>query len=871
MKTSQAKDMQRKNGKHCPELQNITHDGVAVYSAIDEGQDFIFCEHNPAGERITGLLQTQVVGRRVTEVFPGIGTLGLLDVLRRVYKTGRSEQHPVNHYEDERIVLWVENSVFKLPSGKIVAVYRDITDRKQAEEALVHLSLLRDTMLAVHRQLAKPQKIENLIQKICTIFVEKKGYKSSWIALLDKKQCCTFSGNSGVLQAFHLLQHKMGQGHLPPCIRQVLERKMLVCYTSQQQICSSCIISNGHPDAGVMVAPIVYEERVYGVVTVFLDKQLVHNSEERMLLEKMAADIAFALYNREQDRKRLLVEREIRIRDKISRTFIIHQDNDLFGGVLDIVLDAMESRFGVFGYLDGPDMLVCPSMTTAMWEQCEMDDTTIYFPEEKWTGIWREALQTGKTQCVNRSCTVPKGHAPIDTSVATAIVSGSQVIGLLQVANKTDGYDEQDEKLLESIATTIAPILQARLAQQSTEKKLKGALQEYTNLYNNVPDMLVSVDAETGNVIQCNQTLIDKLGYTRSEIIGHPALDFYHPDCLEKGKKKIIPTLENMGRVMGRELILQKKDGSRLFVSVDISAVRDDENNIIQSSSVIHDITERKMMEEQLLISEKMTTIAGLAAGVAHEINTPLSGILQSIQLIEMGFDPVREENQQLAVECGVNLFKIQDYLRKKDLTYFLNGVRNSADTAAHIIADLLQFSRPQENDMALVSLTELIDRSIELAKTDYSLKKEYNIINVDFIRHDSTENLKLYCVAMELEQVFINLIKNSCQAMIEKKGFRDPQIILNTKKCGGMVVIEVIDNGPGMDEGTSLQVFDPFYTTKEVGKGTGLGLSVAYSIINEKHGGSIRVEKTSPEGTQFTIELPMESTGYSAYRSAHA
>jgi len=861
MKTSQAKDMQQNNGRHCPELQNITHDGVAVYSAVDGGQDFIFYEHNPAGERITGLSQAQVVGRRVTEVFPGIGALGLLDVLRRVYKTGRSEQHPVNHYEDDRIVLWVENSVFKLPSGKIVAVYRDITERKQAEEALVHLSLLRDTMLAVHRQLAAPQKIEDLIQKICTIFVEKKGYRSSWIALLDKKQCCTFSGNSGLLQDFYLLQQKMGQGNLPPCVQQVLEQKRLVCYTNQQQICSGCVINNGYPDAGVMVAPLIYEERIYGVITVSLDKQLVHNSEERTLLEKMAADIAFAFYNRQQDRKRLLVEREIKIRDKISRAFIIHQDNDLFGGVLDIVLDAMESKLGVFGYLDGPDMLVCPSLTTTVWEQCQMEDKTIYFPEEKWAGIWREALQTGITQCANRSFTVPEGHVPIDNSMATAIVSGRQVIGLIQVANKTDGYDEQDEKLLESIATTIAPILQARLAQQSTEKKLKGALQEYTNLYNNVPDMLVSVDAETGNVIQCNQTLIDKLGYERSEIIGYPALDFYHPDSLEEGRNEMISTWKDMGKVMGREIILQKKDGSRLFVSVDISAVRDDENNIIQSSSVIHDITERKKMEEQLLISEKMTTIAGLAAGVAHEINTPLSGILQSIQLIEMGFDPAREDNQQLAAECGVNLSNIQDYLQKKDLTYFLSGIRNSANTAAHIIADLLQFSRPQENDMAQVSLTELIDRSIELAKTDYSLKKEYNILNVEFIRQDSDENVKLFCVAMELEQVFINLIKNSCQAMIEKKGFQDPQIILSTKRCNSMVVIDIVDNGPGMDEGTSLQVFDPFFTTKEVGKGTGLGLSVAYSIINEKHGGSIRVEKTSSAGTQFVIELPMERT----------
>ena len=106
---------------------------------------------------------------------------------------------------------------------------------------------------------------------------------------------------------------------------------------------------------------------------------------------------------------------------------------------------------------------------------------------------------------------------------------------------------------------------------------------------------------------------------------------------------------------------------------------------------------------------------------------------------------------------------------------------------------------------------------------------------------------------------MFINLIKNSCQAMIEQKGSRDPQITFRTKKCDNMAVIEVEDNGPGMDEETRLCVFDPFFTTKEMGKGTGLGLSVAYSIIHDKHGGSICVAKTFSAETEFTIELPMD------------
>lgn len=398
---------------------------------------------------------------------------------------------------------------------------------------------------------------------------------------------------------------------------------------------------------------------------------------------------------------------------------------------------------------------------------------------------------------------------------------------------------------------------QIRLRDQA-EEALQNALTEYADLYNNALDMFVSADADTTQVIRCNQTLLTTLGYSREEIIGRPVFDLYHPDCLDEVKNNIFPTFYRTGTITNRELKLQCKDGSPLSVTLDLSAFRDKEGRIIQSRSVLHDISDRKWLQEQLIINEKMATIAGLAAGVAHEINTPLSGILQSIQLIEMGLDPEQEENRQLAAKCGIELANVRSYLQKKELDFFLNGIKESATTAAHIISDLLQFSRPRISERAAVSLTDLIDHSIELAKADYSLKKEYNILNVEFIREYSPDLPEVNCMAMEIEQVLINLIKNSCQAMAENGGPTAPHIIVRTKQRDEMAVIEVEDNGPGIEEKISLQIFDPFFTTKDIGKGTGLGLTVSYSIICDKHGGTLQLTSLPDKGTKTIIELPI-------------
>lgn len=118
------------------ELFENMSDGVAVYMAVGDGEDFVFVGHNKGGERISGLPRSEVIGRSVCEVFPGVEPMGLFEVFRRVWRTGEPEHFPMTQYQDDRIAVWVDNYVYRLPDRKVVAIYRDETQRRQAEEAL---------------------------------------------------------------------------------------------------------------------------------------------------------------------------------------------------------------------------------------------------------------------------------------------------------------------------------------------------------------------------------------------------------------------------------------------------------------------------------------------------------------------------------------------------------------------------------------------------------------------------------------------------------------------------------------------------------------------------------------------------------------
>ena len=277
----------------------------------------------------------------------------------------------------------------------------------------------------------------------------------------------------------------------------------------------------------------------------------------------------------------------------------------------------------------------------------------------------------------------------------------------------------------------------------------------------------------------------------------------------------------------------------------------------------IDDVSSKIQMEEVMVQTEKMMSVGGLAAGMAHEINNPLSAIVQGAQNIKRRLSPDIAANIKTAEELGIDLDTIRMYLANRQIMKFLDNIQDAGERAAHIVTNMLQFSRQSSRTLALTSIPDLLDQAVEIAGSDYDLKKGYDFKRLKLVKEYDENNILVPCARQEIEQVLLNLFKNAAQA-IKERGDKNVdlnyqgQIRISCHFESGHCVIGIEDNGIGMDAETRKRVFEPFFTTKDVGVGTGLGLSVSYFIITSHHGGTMDARSEKLKGTCFTIRLPL-------------
>ncbi|WP_320006211.1 DUF3365 domain-containing protein [Maridesulfovibrio sp.] len=389
-------------------------------------------------------------------------------------------------------------------------------------------------------------------------------------------------------------------------------------------------------------------------------------------------------------------------------------------------------------------------------------------------------------------------------------------------------------------------------ARSYAEKELLNTQRYLANILNSMPSILVGVDPE-GNVTHWNTEAEKFSNIPSSEAIGRPLAETMPKMQNELGKvldamrTRTIETKSMETRTNGDTT---RYDDITIFPLV---------ANCIQGAVIrIDDVTERINLEQMMIQSEKMLSVGGLAAGMAHEINNPLAGILGHAQNMQKRLLSDMEKNKSTAEECGMSFEQLQDYLHKRNIPLMINGIQESGKRAAAIVSNMLNFSRKSEQKTKLHHLNELLDNTIELAANDYNLKKHYDFRKIEIIREYAEDLPPVLCDGNEIQQVFLNLLRNGAEAMTDKTYTNDePRFICRTKRQNDKYIVEIEDNGPGIMLDQKNIVFDPFYTTKEVGKGTGLGLSVSYFIITNQHKGIMEVDSVPGEWTRFTIKLP--------------
>lgn len=389
-----------------------------------------------------------------------------------------------------------------------------------------------------------------------------------------------------------------------------------------------------------------------------------------------------------------------------------------------------------------------------------------------------------------------------------------------------------------------------RLRAEEEMRRLRNYL---ANVINSMPSVLVGVD-QNGCVTQWNAA---------AEAATGVAAESAHGQSLERLMPMLGHQLEKVWQAMQAgtietELKVPRKvQGEMRYQDVTVYPLA---GNGIEGAVIrVDDVTERVRIEEMMVQSEKMLSIGGLAAGMAHEINNPLGVILQALQNIFRRVSPDLPANIRAAEECGIALTSLRQYLEQREILVFMEDIRQSGQRAAEIVANMLSFSRKADGGGSPADLAELLDRTVLLAGSDYDLKKCRDFRQIEIVREYEPGLPPVVCQAGKIQQVFLNILRNGAEAMMAiKDAGRTPRFVLRVAQDQGMVRVEIEDNGPGMDEATRRRVFEPFFTTKPPGSGTGLGLSVSYFIITEDHGGAMVVESNPGVGTRFIIQLPL-------------
>ncbi|RTZ96287.1 MAG: PAS domain-containing sensor histidine kinase [Deltaproteobacteria bacterium] len=350
----------------------------------------------------------------------------------------------------------------------------------------------------------------------------------------------------------------------------------------------------------------------------------------------------------------------------------------------------------------------------------------------------------------------------------------------------------------------------------------------------NAVDGVIAVD-KTGKVLIFNNTATELFGYTIEEALNSVNIREIYPEgvAYEVMRKLRSEEYGGRGKLRSYQVDVLDKQGNRIPIDLNAAIVYDNDQEVA-SIGFFHDMREILEMKAeledtrvQLLQAEKMASLGKLAAGVAHQLNNPLSGITLFTKLVLEDYD----------LESGA----------RKDLSRVLRDVKRCRDT----VKELLEFARQTRHLMQPHDINRAISRTLFLLENQSLFQN---------IRIEKELDPELPAVKSDIQQInhlFMNIILNAAQAM-DGKG----RLTLRTGLLpgGDRVRIEIADTGPGIPEDILPKIFDPFFTTKEEGEGTGLGLSLVYGIVKD-HGGLIRAESQAGKGTTFIIELPLNPT----------
>ncbi len=371
--------------------------------------------------------------------------------------------------------------------------------------------------------------------------------------------------------------------------------------------------------------------------------------------------------------------------------------------------------------------------------------------------------------------------------------------------------------------------LQETEARQETERKLVAEKELLDITLRSIREGVITTDKEE-RIRMINRAAMEITGWNGENIIGEPLKKIY--------------------RVSRKSnTILQTREGKVRVISESFSPIKNEQGDTLGYILIFGDITELKSREDRAILSQKMESIGQLAAGIAHEINTPMQYIGDNLSFLQKAFSNINGEIKNPPPRI--------DKL-KKEVPHALEDAIEGVKRVNRLVLSMKNFAHPGDAEMKMGNINEGIKSTLEIAKNEWKYATE--------VKLDLDNGLpQIFCRMEEINQVILNMVVNSAQAIAEarEKGIIEKGLIkISTLSRGEIIQIIINDNGAGISSENKEKIFDPFFTTKEVGKGTGQGLTIAHDIIVNKHKGELMVASEPGQGTTFTINLPLKISG---------
>ncbi|MFA7005020.1 MAG: PAS domain S-box protein, partial [Verrucomicrobiia bacterium] len=787
------------NEKRYRELFGGIKSGVAVYEVRANGEDFIFKDFNAAAEQIENVKKERLIGKNVIEVFPNIRQMGLLDIFRRVWKTGVPEHHATSVYQDKRGLSWRENYVYKLPSGELVAVYDDVTERKQSEEKVKvseerlrqaldagqmgawELDLVSDTSWRTprHDQIfgytTPPAEwnYEILLKHIVPEDLDLVTRSFAQALSTDRLSLECRIARTGQEPRWVAIQGRVSRNEkgervrLMGTVSDISERKLMERALRESERRFRLLADNANDliwttDAtGRLnyVSPSV--QRLLGytpaeILSRGMDQMLTAASatSTRQTLDEAIPKMQAGKHVRETFELNYIRKDGWTVWCEVSCGGIFDSSGE-FVGVVGVSRD-ISARKRAEGALR-----VSEERTRAIADSAQ--DAILMMDKEGRVSYWNPAAERifgyTRAEAIGQNLhkfIVPARYHEAHHAAFPAFQRtghGAAIGKTLDLeARRKDGKELSVQLSLSSIHMNDGWHAVGILRDITERKRAEESVTRLATAVEQSAETIVITDA-TGVILYANPAFERITGYTIKEAIGQ------NPRILKSGKhdaefyRQMWAVLAG-GEMWSGHVINKRKDGTLYEEEASISPVRDTAGKIVNYVAVKRDVTHEVAMESQLRESQKMEAIGTLAGGVAHEINNPINGIMNYAQLI----------TDQLPADSPLQQFSA--------------NIMKETNRVSQIVRNLLSFARQNSQERSPANLNDIIKSVLTLVQT--------------VIRHDQItltvevpEGLpQMECRSQQIEQVLLNLLTNARDALNEKySAYHEDKIIRVTAR----------------------------------------------------------------------------------------